>query len=157
MTALFVSMLLMTACGSDDDANDAAHDDGTAGVTTPGLPAPEGAIGSVTGMPANPGPGTSRMAPIEPSAVGADDGGSGFESQAVAPQIVVMPPPGDVDATVATIVPDLPPVPRPPGPTAPTAPPGDALPAPPPAAEPTGTEAATESTTIIVEPADSGG
>jgi hypothetical protein len=46
---------LVAACGARDDDRD--QGDGVEAARTGGLPAPEGAGGSVTGMPSGPGPG----------------------------------------------------------------------------------------------------
>ena len=53
----------LSACADDAPERDAGRDaDGSAGQSE--LPAPEGAVGSVTGMPANPGPGAVPIAPV---------------------------------------------------------------------------------------------
>lgn len=173
-----VILLAMSACGSNDDADRAASgSDGTTGRTPSELPAPEGAIGSVTGMPAHPGPGTSRIVPVEAGPVAADPsaqdawaddaydatyGGAydhaytdvGVDGERIAKP--ALPEPGVLEredpiagSPPIIIVPELPrerPVAIDAGPDSPattTSPP-----------EPIGTEAATESTTIVVEPAD---
>lgn len=136
-SAVAALCLLLAACG----------DDGTAGVdadTTPGqvseLPAPEGAIGSVTGMPANPGPGTTPIT-------------RGVDATPGDPADQATPIDG---VFVLSDAPLLPAPPEPPAPQSPAEPqaafvqPAESAQRPPPA----GTEAATESTTFVVEPAE---
>lgn len=150
--ALVPALLLgLAACGGD---NDGTSRDGTqtdAGQVSE-LPAPEGAVGSVTGMPANPGPGT---API----IGADTGTDADAIDALAIEstfpLATPVPAGSVEPIDGVFVlTDAPPPPSAPqSPVDPTA--GVAPPVP--DSEPryvtVGTEGATESTTIIVEPA----
>lgn len=152
--------LLLGGCGdeADDAPGDAAGDGSATGDAEP-LPKPEGAIGSVTGMPAHPGPGSSRIEPIEPVAIGAAGGGDGFESQPGTqgddPRFIYVPPPGDVDAALADIPPGVPEMPEPPPLLLPPAIPDPSLPeTSSPNPPPIGTEAATESTTIVVDPAE---
>lgn len=144
--------LLLGGCGdgADDARGDAATDGSATGAAAP-LPKPEGAVGSVTGMPANPGPGTSRIEPIDPVAIGAgeSDGGSGLEPgvQAAEPQIIHVPAPDAAEIAVAGI----PEPPQPPVALVPPAAPDPLLPAPSRGdAPPIGTEGATETTTIVV-------
>lgn len=145
-SAVVASCLLLAACGKDD---------GTAGVDAnadPGqvsaLPAPEGAIGSVTGMPANPGPGTT---PINRAA----DATPGDRSMAIEGDAAA-----DEGAAIdgVFVLTDAPSPPVPPQPPAPPAPAGAQAASVQPSygetpAPPAGTEAATESTTFVVEPA----
>lgn len=60
---LLVPILLaaLSACGGDE-ADDASRRDTAASGPVSDLPAPEGAVGSVTGMPEHPGPGTVPLA-----------------------------------------------------------------------------------------------
>lgn len=147
-----VVLLVMTACGSDDDANRAAPDgDGAAGGTPSELPAPEGAIGSVTGMPANPGPGTSLITPVEPAPVErawADDAYDDAYTEVDGIQATDVQAHGALDredplagAPPIIIVPELPRDPV-------------AIDVDPDAPQPIGTEAATESTTFVIESAE---
>lgn len=56
MATVLCALAFLVACGGRDDEGDSA---GAAAATqADGLPAPEGAGGSVTGMPSGPGPGT---------------------------------------------------------------------------------------------------
>ncbi|WP_460812351.1 YybH family protein [Luteimonas pelagia] len=57
--ALLACMAVLAACGKDDDDADATASGGTG--TEDALPAPTGARGSVTGMPADPGQGTISL------------------------------------------------------------------------------------------------
>lgn len=144
-----VVLLVMAACGRDDDANRAAPGgDGAAGGTASELPVPEGAIGSVTGMPANPGPGTSLITPVEP-APDAYSEVDGIEAMVVQPHDALDHEDPLADAPQIIIVPEAPHDPVSidvdPGMPDPTAPP-----------QPIGTEAATESTTFVIEPAETG-
>lgn len=166
-----VLLLATTACGSDDDARRAAADhDGGGGGTTAALPAPEGTTGSVTGMPANPGPGNSRIVPVEATPVEAaaveaapvDDArpGDAYIDIAAADTRDPLAPRPDGDDPMAAaspiiIVPEVPvrPVTTDDG----TAVPRDARDATTTTQPPIGTEAATESTTLVIEPDDTGG
>lgn len=147
------AFLVMTACGSDDDANRVAPDgDGATGGTASELPAPEGAIGSVTGMPANPGPGTSRITPVASAGstrgAWADDTYEGAYAETDGIEAMDVQPSLPADAPPIILVPEVPREPLAidiePDAPAPTAP----------QPEPTGTEAATESTTFVTEPAE---
>lgn len=160
-----VALLALAACGNDGDANDSTRgDDGTAGGRSSGLPAPEGAIGSVTGMPAHPGPGTSRITPVDASGAAQDawtdgrrDGGEGdaefgaSDGDAPPPDppapMPVPEPPAVPVIVLDTELPELPEAPEPPEPPEPVPPPP----------EPIGTEAATESTTFTVDPEEPDG
>jgi len=138
--------LLLAACGEDD---------GTAGAEATGdpgqvsaLPAPEGATGSVTGMPANPGPGTmpiSRAAEATPGDQAmAIEGSAAIDQGAPIDGVFVL------DDAPSPPVPSQPPAPpSPTGAQAAYVQPADSATRAPPA----GTEAATESTTFVVEPA----
>lgn len=72
-TALCV-LSVVTACGGRDDERGSG--DGAAAVQADGLPAPEGAGGSVTGMPSGPGPGVVPLPGDLPpdTPVSSDDG-----------------------------------------------------------------------------------
>ena len=154
LRALWPALLLgLAACGDD---NDGTGRDGTqtdAGQVSE-LPAPEGVVGSVTGMPADPGPGT---APV----IGADTGHGADSIDALATEStfpLATPAPAGTGEPVdgVFVLSDAPPSPSAPqSPVDPTA--SAAPPVPVPDSEPRpvpmGTEGATESTTIIVEPA----
>lgn len=177
--AALASLLVLSACG-DDDSRDDRDDAGQAGTgLPPELPSPEGAIGSVTGMPAHPGPGTSPIQSV-PSGTAADPASSGWTGDAYidlegtagvqaadgmeatsslpgspmpeaplpeAPLPDPLPPQETLaDAPPIIIVPELPPADVPP---VEHARPPDV---PPPRTGPIGTEGATESTTIVLEP-----
>lgn len=173
-TLATVVLLLAVACGSEGDPDRVAPDDqGTASGTASELPAPEGAIGSVTGMPANPGTGTPQIALVDrasgdPSApaqaAGAQDtydetyiGTGGIEGLDIQSSIPEAPANGERDAVANAppifIVPE---VPIEPVATGVAIGDGDAPASPRPTRQPTGTEAATESTTLVIEPADTG-
>lgn len=158
----------LAGCGGDGDGGRAGSDRRTGASGEPALPAPEGSPGSVTGMPANPGPGTTPIRTVGSGGATADASGdaavaaghAGVESvdgieivdvQAGVPG-ASLPDDSPADAPPIIIVPEIPdePValavdPRPGG-SAATAP-----------RTPVGTEAATESTTIVVESADDAG
>lgn len=145
---LLLVLLSSTGCGDGEEAKADAADGATSGAAQ-ALPAPQGAVGSVTGMPAHPGPGTS---PIEPPASAqpgwADEDYMAMEDiEAISVQPST-PPPADVPPLI--LVPEIPQ--RPVATTVdPAAVPGTFDPetgAP----EPIGTEGATESTTLVIEP-----
>jgi hypothetical protein len=73
--------LALCACGDRDDSPGRAGD----GASVDALPQPEGASGSVTGMPDAPGPGQVGLPSIDPDTPIASDGS------------VVLPPEGMVD------------------------------------------------------------
>lgn len=150
-----VLLLVAAACANGDgDRGAPGGADATSG-TVPDLPAPEGAIGSVTGMPAHPGPGTSPIQAVQSAepAPGAwtDDGYAGVEpiddveAMSVQPSFpesplaegppIIMVPVVPHESLATAVDPDVP---------APPAPP----------ARPIGTEGATESTTFVAEPED---
>lgn len=168
------SLLALAACSDDgqaggDDRQETGQAD--AGVL-PDLPSPEGAIGSVTGMPAQPGPGTSPIAPAPTTSTSTSTGDpapsgwingayvdlegpattqatDGMEHDVETATSLADPerPEGTLaDAPPVIIVPELPAPPM--APVAPERPPE----VPPPRTTPIGTAGATESTTIVVEP-----
>lgn len=152
----------VAGCGDDEQAREvrAGHRGDTAEEAA--LPAPEGAIGSVTGMPEGPGPGTSPITPVQ-SAATTSASYEGLDSSAAATMVDGQSPLPEpdirdpleeadplADAPPIIIVPDLPETPVATSPVERTQ-------APPPAGTPIGTERATESTTIIVETGDDAG
>ncbi len=168
-------LLALAACGDDDADTRTRNGTDVGNGQASGLPAPEGAIGSVTGMPANPGPGTTPVtgmagaAPNEASATpeggDADSGLTWTEDPAIDGVFVLTDDPA---ATSGAATPALPiaPAPAPPAPPATPAPQSSvprqaavvpAAPADPSATVPAGTERATESTTFVVEPAETDG
>lgn len=66
----FVLALLLAGCGGDDRGRVARRADGT---TLDALPTPEGAQGSVTGMPDAPGPGPADNASVPMDAIAVID------------------------------------------------------------------------------------
>lgn len=140
--------LLLAACSDDDHTADVDADTAQGHVSE--LPAPETAIGSVTGMPANPGPGTTPITrgPTPGDQALAIDGDLTIDQAAPIDGVFVL--------NDAPLLPAPPEPPEPPAPQSPAEPraafvqPAESAPRPPPA----GTEAATESTTFVVEPAE---
>ena len=163
--ALLLALMLSAAagCGDDDASGDPARTSAAPADArlSSDLPRPEGAVGSVTGMPAHPGPGTASL-------------GAAPAATPVDPDAVLLPLPvttevpevtaafAQVEPPVAPAVPAPAPSPVPP-PVPPEPPPVPILDLPPEAPEadpdvagrrPVGTEGATESTTFrtTVEP-----
>ena len=135
----------VAGCNGDEQAGEVRAGHRGATGEDAALPSPEGAIGSVTGMPEGPGPGTSPITPVTPvqSGATADTVGDvttsasyeGLDGSSGAPIIIV---PDLPDTPVATR-------------------PVERTQAPPPPGTPIGTERATESTTIVVESDDATG
>lgn len=71
IAALLLSALLLSACGNDETRRAAAD-----GSSTEQLPAPAGAAGGVTGMPAQPGPGPVGPPVAEQPEVPMDENGN---------------------------------------------------------------------------------
>ena len=110
--AILCACLMLAACGPDKTATP------TQQVGEEGLPQPETAGGSVTGMP-NPGTPSVQRQPAADPAVDVEDPGDGTEGgDAVNPGLPVAPPAMTADGTTA----------KPPADAMP------AMPAPPPAA-----------------------
>lgn len=165
IVVLLIASALSGVAGCDDDAEARAargdHRGDTAGDSA--LPAPEGAIGSVTGMPEGPGPGTSPITPVRSAAMQDTAGDTATSASYADLDSVAAASSGDggpprpepefrdaledplADAPPIIIVPDIPDTPIPPRPV-------EGPQRPPPEGRLTGTERATESTTIIVEP-----
>lgn len=165
-TALAVAaalLMALAACsGGDDEAGTRDGPNANDGQASE-LPAPEGAIGSVTGMPAHPGPGTTPMTGVPDATLGdapatmeggAEDPGLTWVEDPAAEGVLLLTDDPAAAATAATPV-----MPAPPPPQSPVPPQAAVIP-PPPAdpsrTVPIGTERATESTTFVVEPAEAG-
>ena len=163
----------VAGCNGDEQAGEVRAGHRGATGEDAALPAPEGAIGSVTGMPEGPGPGTSPITPVTPVQSGATadtvgdvttsasyeglDGSSGapmVDGQSPLPEPDIRHPLEQADpladAPPIIIVPDLPDTPV-------ATRPVERTQAPPPPGTPIGTERATESTTIVVESDDATG
>ena len=167
-SALAAGLLLAVAACADEEAGARTRNGTDAGHgQASGLPAPEGAIGSVTGMPANPGPGTTPMtgmagaSPDDASATsGGSDADSGLtwtEDPAIDGVFVLTDDPAATSGAATPALPMAPAPPAPPAQQSPVPPPvtvGPPAPADPSATVPPGTERATESTTFVVEPAE---
>ena len=145
-------LLGLAACGDDREGG---GNGGQQGADVPELPAPEGAVGSVTGMPAHPGPGTT---PITGAAM--DPGTDATDALAIDSTFPAATPvpaePGEPGEPVDGVFVLTGTAPQPPAPQSAVEPPAEVAPLPdiePPPA-PVGMERATESTTIIVEPAE---
>ncbi|HEU4813126.1 MAG TPA: hypothetical protein VFS99_02725 [Xanthomonadaceae bacterium] len=143
---LAAAMLLApAACGDDDDETGTRNGTEANGGQVSGLPAPEGAIGSVTGMPANPGPGTTPMtgtpdatlgdAPATMGGDAADSGLTWIEDPTIEGVFVLTDDPAAGSVAATPVVP----TPAPADPSRPV---------------PLGTARATESTTFVAEPAE---
>lgn len=147
-----VLLLGLAACG-DDNEDDANRDGGQQGADVPELPVPEAAVGSVTGMPAHPGPGT---API--TGAGMDQGVDATDALAIDSTLPMATPipaePGEPVDGVFVLTETAPPSPVPQSPVEPPTEVAPPLPDSEPPPAPLGMERATESTTIIVEPAE---
>lgn len=101
-----VLLAALSACGGD--ADDAARRDAGASGPVSDLPAPEGAVGSVTGMPEHPGPGTVPLAlggtrPTAPTSTATGSGtriGTGETGTMTGPGIVTGTAQGDAAAAI---------------------------------------------------------
>ena len=137
----------LAACADETPERDAGREAGTTELSE--LPAPEGAVGSVTGMPANPGPGEVPIEPVAP-APAAPAGDAALGPAQVAGEAGGPPPPAPAASVDGVeIFGGVPPSVE----ASADAPPATVVQAPPPTG---GEPPVTASTTFVTEPATTG-